>query len=392
VCEQEVARRADSAQAGNRCPGGRAGLPRVYVPLIPELPDRPGRVAPWSGRQPGRVEASARDGRVLLSRNFCQTTDMARDFAWYYDHAMSDVAQRWRDRADQARRDRDDCRLRYATARVRSVTMTPAERLEGCGRRHAVIRCACRHVRVEVGCGLRDLCQTCARRIAKRRQKRLARALRAHQRAATAAWRSAGSAARCEPRWGLMTLTTAHSGDLRADRARILAGWQGMRKALWARFRRAVAFALVWETTPGSDGCGHVHAHVATLLPFLPYEELRSMWFASCPTSAQWDYQPARHAARGAAGYLSKYVSKTLEVAEFGPRLTAQIMRMNYGARVVTTSHRFWVVRPACRCASCKQLWELERKPQPMVSVRLARSLLDEVVLPRGSPQCSLPV
>lgn len=378
MCEQEIARGADGAQEGT-CPGGRAGLPGVYFPLDRWPPCEPEPLEEWQPRPPGlRVSGSSGARKVLYSRNNCQPAEIPQDFAWHYYHAMTDIADRW---SERSRRGPLGSR-RYAIARHRGVRWDPHERMELCGRRTATIACGCRQVRVPIGCGLRLLCPSCARREASRRRRRLTRAMVAVQRAADATWRGGGG-----PRWALMTLTTAHSGDLARDRAAILAGFTSIRKWLHRTLRRAPPYALVWEVTPGHDGLGHVHCHAAVHLPRLSksqFKELRGIWLRSVPESRQFHLTGAHKGATGAARYLAKYVSKVLDLSEFSHELAAKVCRANYNQRVVSTSRRFWIAQPGT-CKTCHGVWTLTEKPQALVALApLSVAALDALV-PRYS-------
>ena len=199
------------------------------------------------------------------------------------------------------------------------------------------------------------------------------------------------------PRWGLLTLTVRHSGDPATDRRRILAGFTSLRKWLHRHFHRAPPYALLWEITPGEDGRGHVHAHVALQIPALSkpkFSEFRNVWLSAVPESRQFNYQLAKKGPVGAARYLAKYLSKTVSVAEFGPELAALAVASQYGQRVVSASQRFWIASTAPKCRTCHQLWELVDKPQPLVRMNaLLVAQLDAGVTgyPRGPTQVAWP-
>jgi len=407
VCEATLAPGADVRQPScakpwrdspsGTAPAVEVGPSRVYFPLLVGSPT----LSPWAFRRDvedgSRVAPSGASRKVLLSRNNCPRPVIIADFAWYYHHAMAPLGDRWAERARVATRERDNSKAHYAKARARALRWNPDDRVATCGRRFAVIRCGCRHVRVPIGCGLRGYCPRCARTVAKARKKRLVKAMVAHQTGATRAWEAAGKRPGGHPRWGLLTLTVRHSGDPATDRRRILAGFTSLRKWLHRHFHRAPPYALLWEITPGEDGRGHVHAHVALQIPALSkpkFSEFRNVWLSAVPESRQFNYQLAKKGPVGAARYLAKYLSKTVSVAEFGPELAALAVASQYGQRVVSASQRFWIASTAPKCRTCHQLWELVDKPQPLVRMNaLLVAQLDAGVTgyPRGPTQVAWP-
>lgn len=157
------------------------------------------------------------------------------------------------------------------------------ERTESCGHaRLGAVELGC-HACGEVSshpvaCGLRQWCPSCSRRYRTSTRKRLARGLGLAYRAERARWVRAGSQRGKRPEVTLVTLTVRHTGDLAADRASIYEGWTALRKRLWHVDGGALPYVMAWELTPGSDGLGHVHAHVACVWPFRDLRALDAAW------------------------------------------------------------------------------------------------------------------
>jgi hypothetical protein len=313
------------------------------------------------------VVGDAHDPQPIVVRHEQLELDLWRyqDFRLAYHHAMAPIVRRWQVRARAMDRCGEFASAKYARDRASTLLLDPDERMRACETRHVTVRCKCRSVRVPVPCGQRWLCPRCQRRTAKRQFRRLKRATKAHYRAAYRLWQSRGCPRGAQRRWVLITLTVRHSGDLVADRRTIITGWRRLRQWLWAR-TGAVPYALAWEVTPGDDLKGHLHAHVAALLPFVDYETVRNAWLrATDGNSQRINIASARKGPGGAAAYLSKYVSKGVEVEGMPPVLAASVIAANYGKRLYTTSHRFWVPHNT-DCACCNSPFAVESLPLPL--------------------------
>lgn len=153
-------------------------------------------------------------------------------------------------------------------------------------------------------------------------------------------------------------------------------------------------FALIWEVTAGSDGRGHLHAHVAALWRWIDFSEVRGEWLRANPNSTRISIKSAKKGARGAASYIAKYATKGVEVEEMPPILAANALRANYNQRLVTTSQRFY--RPRLKvCRHCKTPWQLEFRPLPLkesapFAVYRAQCAALGVRSVRGPPQALL--
>lgn len=158
----------------------------------------------------------------------------------------------------------------------------------------------------------------------------------------------------------LITLTLAHSGDVECDRRELAEGWRKFYKSLhrrgWGRF----PYVGVWEVTPGVDGLGHIHAHIAALWPWRDWSICRSLWLAACPRSERITFVAGRrdgHAStpKSCANYLGKYMSKGVDGVDFTRELRTRVVVGTYNTRWVFTSRRFWILFvPLCQGCQCR--------------------------------------
>lgn len=264
----------------------------------------------------------------------------------------------------------------WYSRRAQALARPIRERVEGCGQgTPLVVACGCGRTKVPTACGQRQACRRCMGRTFRRLRARLAKAMRARVEANGRAYRARGGVpARGGRRLPVMlTLTVRHSGELLVDRSIIQRGWQRLRGWLHRRVRK-FDYALTWETTPGTDGLGHVHAHVVALLPFVPFAELRDEWVRAtggastgihCAAPKDKDGNRLRgdRAAARAAEYLAKYASKGVDLEQFTPELAANVLDAAWGRRVCSTSHGFWLPKPRCECKACHQAWTVVEKP-----------------------------
>lgn len=151
----------------------------------------------------------------------------------------------------------------------------------------------------------------------------------------------------------LVTFTAPHSGDIEVDRDRMGKSIRRLLKvanaAQWWRH-----YALVWECTPGRDGKGHLHAHLACVSQWIPYVELHEAWRAASPGAVMLDVKAPRGGDRKAPGkaahYLSKYVTKGVQPSDMTGQKAGELLVAQYGKRRVTTSRHFWIeADPSCK-------------------------------------------
>lgn len=193
----------------------------------------------------------------------------------------------------------------------------------------------------------------------------------------------------------LITLTGPHSGDFATDRERMGAA---VRKLLKHAHKHGwwSTYALTWEATAGTDGEGHLHAHLAVISSWIPYRRrevvtdevdherwdsespnarprppsvprrrylsergLHDVWREAMPGALVLDVQaPKRTAnqASSAAYYLAKYVTKGVDPQEFTGRKAGELLVAFRSRRKVTTSAHFWTP-PITACECCGERW-----------------------------------
>lgn len=247
-----------------------------------------------------------------------------------------------------------------------------AERLKICGRLGLQLTCqgcGVSHV-VALGCRARAVCKDCSAAAWKRARRRIREGFEARHAEALARWRDAGAPAGREPRTALITLTLAHSGDVPADRALLSDAWNRWRTWYVKRWGQ-LDYAWTVEITPGTDGLGHVHLHVATFLPRRDYRELRAAWERATEGQGQRIHVAQRKVrADGkrcrpadAARYLAKYQTKG--VGDLPDDLAASWVRAQHARRSLSTSRAFYVRATHCHAVGfdgrCWPRWDVSR-------------------------------
>jgi hypothetical protein len=254
----------------------------------------------------------------------------------------------------------------YAAARVRALSRDLTPRVLACGSTARFIRCRCSggaSQAIPVGCRQRLACEPCRKLAAHRARKRLLEALPLHR----AAWKDSRGR---QGALRLLTLTARHSGDLAADREALYAGWLAVRKAMHRWYGRALPFSLVWETTPGDDDMGHVHAHVLVVggPRFWRYAAIRAVWCRAVPSSESIDIKWIKSTA-GAAKYVAKYISKGTALDDgMSDEVAAQMLAASYGKRSLWCSLRFWAP-PDCKCRDCGDRFRPASRPPGYIRV-----------------------
>lgn len=308
------------------------------------------------------------------------------DFEWSWRGAIAPAKRRWRRRARRLR-STDPARADYAKSRADSLAVDPLARADHCEENVMWIQCGCKRFAHRVGCGQRWVCDHCRRRHYSRVRRRLLSALEGHSRTA-----ESGNS------WVELRLSVRHSGDVAADRKRVVEAWRRLRSWLWKRIG-ARPFFLAHEVTPGRDELGHVHAHVLTLWPTV--RRAGSMdWGA---VSAQWrratgdagaliHIAKIRKGVKGAASYFAKYVSKGVQVGDFPPLLAGRVIAANYNQRLTSVSEGFWLGVCASHCCeACEEFYAVLSRPEPLRSRAPAvhwRGITDGI---RAGPQQCFP-
>lgn len=262
--------------------------------------------------------------------------------------------RRWEARSDD--QDLTGSQRRYAHRRARRMKGTYASKVDGCARAGVVVKCGCpgkRDVRW-YSCRQHLVCERCQHKRAKRTGARIRHGLEAAAATAHEHWRTNGRLMAV-----MITIGVRHTGDIEADRRTLASGWRRFYKAYHRRFG-AFPYVGTHEITTGTDGLGHPHAHIVVLWPYRDWFEMQLLWRAACPQSEHISFR-ASHSVKGAARYVSKYISKGVQTADFSPELRARVLAGTYGTRWLMSSVRFWQpFAPVCPCCS-----------QPIVRARL---------------------
>src|SRR4051812_17561858 len=164
---------------------------------------------------------------------------------------MAPRRKSWQKRASAATGER---RVVYALRRADALARPYRRKLEACSKRGIRVKCGCkgwRGVRLFT-CRQHLTCTSCQRARARRMGARMRAGL------------EAAIAARPGEMIVLVTLTLRHSGDLEVDRKALAGGWRRLYKSLHDEYGK-FPYVGVWEVTPGADGKGHLHMHVAVV-------------------------------------------------------------------------------------------------------------------------------
>lgn len=252
----------------------------------------------------------------------------------------------------------------WADQRARALALPRAEVVGVCRRRWRMVRCGCGYAEVPVGCDFTGLCDWCRKRHWRRWRRRIVRAMGSHLQAARAAWNTGGRRGKL-PGVYLLTLTVPHSGSIIEDREKLGAAWRKLTKRAHAG-KWWSTYALTYEVTPGRDGLGHVHAHIAAISSWIPYEDLHKAWREVAPGARVLDVSaPRAGKAASVADYLAKYCTKGVDPAVFTGQKAGELLVAQRGKRRVTTSLGFW--RPlkdrSTACKRCGREHEIVRLP-----------------------------
>lgn len=282
----------------------------------------------------------------------------------------------------------------WAEHRARSLALARADVVSACEQRWRSVACGCGRMEFKVGCKQPQLCTRCRKKHWRKWSQRITLAMERALTEERSEWYKTRRGMR--PGVYLITLTGPHSGDLETDR-------RLMGVAVRALFKTANArqwwrtYALTWEATNGTDGRGHMHAHLAVISQWIPYEELHDAWRRAMPDALVLDVQAPRTGsdeAGNAAGYLAKYVTKGVDPRELTGRKAGELLCALRNRRKVTTSRHFWVP-PVHRCDRCEQPYRSVGAPvglQHVVPGAVLRSMAERmgVWIPRGAPQSDL--
>lgn len=249
---------------------------------------------------------------------------------------------------ERVKRGANELAVVYAQRRADALGRPYVAKLRRCSKRGIRVKCGCkgwRGVRLFT-CRQHLTCRECQRS----RAKRLGARMRAGLEAALAS--------RPGEMLVLITLTLRHSGDLDADRKALATGWRRFYRSLHREYGK-FPYVGVWEVTPGQDGLGHLHMHVAVVWPWRDWSSVRALWLRACPESERITFVAARRDGRrsdpkSVANYLGKYLSKGIDTIDFAPELRTRIVAASYNTRWVFTSGKFWLTFvPVCQRCSC---------------------------------------
>jgi hypothetical protein len=177
-----------------------------------------------------------------------------------------------------------------------------------------------------------------------------------------------------KPQIVLVTLTQKHSGDILEDQRALAEGWRKLYKRMNEDYGK-FPYVGVWEVTPGKDGLGHVHVHIAVVWRYRDWSRIRTQWMRACPTSSYITFVAKRRdgkasSAGSAANYLGKYLSKGADVGGFTPHMRAEVSAAFYNQRSVISSLGFWRRQVKC-CRQCSQRYRLVEIDHPALEFLL---------------------
>ncbi len=244
----------------------------------------------------------------------------------------------------------------WAEYRARAIAMPRADIVATCRKRWRTVACGCGWRELPVGCDATSLCAWCRKKHWRRWRHRITRSMDTHLTAARASWGVHRRGMR--PGVYLVTFTGPHSGDIARDRERLGKAWRKLTKIASAE-KWWSAYALTWEVAMSKkgDGLGHVHAHVACVSSWIPFDELLEAWRSVMPGARVLDVQAPnrkRNEAGCAASYLAKYVTKGVDPAEMTGQKAGELLVAFRGRRKVTTSAKFWTRATERACKKCK--------------------------------------
>lgn len=246
--------------------------------------------------------------------------------------------------------------------------------LAECGKKSAIIHCGCSVRYSPIRCRQREGCPECAKRENKRNLKRLIKSFGSNERwEKTRAPRGFRFPRRGKGVWQLVTLSVSSlepDGSPRSEadqrRAIVQEGIPRLRAWVQKYTKRSWPFVWVQEGTSGNvEGTGHVHVHVAWLLPFIPVKTMAAEWVRATDGKADLsgfdlatravggaDRMDCGGSAKDAARYIAKYASKGIDLQGEG---AARYWVATYGKRRISTSRGFWVLDAPLRCPQCQE-------------------------------------
>jgi hypothetical protein len=308
---------------------------------------------------------------------------------------------------------RDFRSLQYAKARALATAQRMRPRLDECGKDEVAVACQCGPRAVKVRCRQRWVCKACQVAFSAKREPMIRDALvnaldDEHREWGRRGGKRGGGQ---QPAIYLLTVSHAHTGDIGRDLEVLSSAWRTFSKSMHREWGRA-PYVGTWELTPGRcttcngypDGkggrarcaCdrptpeGHLHLHVAVVWWRREWDRVSELWRAACPSSRGIDirelesskasYQPASdlqvapyvakyepgqasavrpvrrstlNAAKSAAHYIAKYITKGADGRGYTPMLRADVCAAFYNRHSFVTSSEFWMPENKC-CRKCE--------------------------------------
>lgn len=253
-------------------------------------------------------------------------------------------------------------RRKYAVDRVARLNSNIGPRLEQCGQESLPVVCGCGPVGAKKTCRQWWLCASCRVRRSPQLGADIRKGLEVALAEETAAWGREGGRGMA-PAIRLITLTAAHTGDLVHDHAVIAEGWRKLYKRMNEDDEK-FPYVGVWEVTPGTDGLGHVHLHLAVVWRYRDFWRIRAQWETACPSSRYLDIKERKDKKASSPAsvgkYLGKYLSKGADVNGFNATLRAEVSAAFYNQRSVISSLGFKQKKYKACCRKCGMGFRLE--------------------------------
>lgn len=304
---------------------------------VPPPPDGAPARAPGDPPRGGvRLPCPVPEGREQYLSDWCEERRLS---------LLADKASEWSRRAREAT---TESRFTYAANRSAALRRRLRSRISQCSTVHYTLRCAGgRLATMPRPCRQWWVCRRCRLRRSHQLRQRIIHGL-------GLAWeRSTAGGMRRALR--LSTLTVRHRGTFAEMVDRLARAWRTFYKRT-REWLGAFPYVGVWEVTPGRDGLGHPHLHVAWIGPrFVPYGKLLGLWRRAIgDVGARINHVASNGTVARCANYLGKYLSKGVELSGFNDELRADTLATFYNRHLVLTSHKFWGPR-LCDC--CQSPW-----------------------------------
>lgn len=308
------------------------------------------RMAPQRARLAQRARGRRRLARAMGERSH----------AAYEEGRVDEGARLARERVAALRS------AEWAEHRALSIGLLRGDVVGTCGVRRRVVRCACGPSELPVPCDQPLVCAVCSKRHWRRWRRKLVRALGVHVGAAVGLWGRDGARGH-RPGVYMITLTVPHSGDLVTDRSQLMSAWRDLQRVASAG-KWWTHYALCVEVTPGARGDGHVHAHVAVISRWVPYEDLHRVW-RRVSGAVSLDVQAPRMRGERAAVYMAKYLSKGAQESGMSGAKAGEWLVASAGKRKITTSRGFWIADQRRPCGDCGELHSSQGAPHSIAAV-----------------------